>query len=126
MKNKIILMLTVPIMAVLGLQALAVDPDYSFREGVRSQVQSNLYSDAVNMPGTLSVTSNVGVGGALLVTGNQTNTGSIQANGGIVIPATAGAVASLSCLGLDPRARECRRRCSPLHSPLRRTPHAVS
>lgn len=58
---KHILILTI---ALLGVTALAVDPDYGFREGVRSQVQSNIYSVAVSFPGNTTVASNLVVTGA--------------------------------------------------------------
>lgn len=55
-----------------AVQAFAIDADASFREGTRTQVQSNIYAVAVTFPGNATITSNATVSGTLGVTGAAT------------------------------------------------------
>ena len=66
-----ILALTAALLVSAAHFALAVDPEASFREGVRTQVMSNIYAVAVSFPGDVTITSNATVSGKVTVTGNQ-------------------------------------------------------
>ena len=66
-----ILALTAAILVSAAYFAFATDPEASFREGVRTQVMSNIYSVAVSFPGNVTITSNATVSGNATVTGNQ-------------------------------------------------------
>ena len=73
------------LISVLGLMTSAVylsfaaDPESSFREGVRTQVMSNIYSVAVSFPGNVAITSNATVSGNAAITGNQVVGGTVTA-----------------------------------------------
>ncbi|HOW98892.1 MAG TPA: hypothetical protein P5567_15595 [Kiritimatiellia bacterium] len=66
-----ILTLTAVLLVIVACFAFATDPESSFREGVRTQVMSNIYSVAVSFPGNVTITSNATVAGNAAITGNQ-------------------------------------------------------
>ena len=66
-----ILTLTAVLLVAAAYFAFAADPESSFREGVRTQVMSNIYSVAVSFPGNVTITSNATVSGNAAITGNQ-------------------------------------------------------
>ncbi|MBP7429870.1 MAG: hypothetical protein KBC05_10575 [Candidatus Hydrogenedentes bacterium] len=68
--NRIVI-LTAALLVAAACFALATDPEASFREGVRTQVMSNIYSVAVSFPGNVTITSNATVSGNAAITGNQ-------------------------------------------------------
>ena len=79
-----ILILTAALLVAAASFAFAADPESSFREGVRTQVMSNIYSVAVAFPGHLSVVSN------LSVKGNTTATGTLSVVGNTSLGGTLG------------------------------------
>lgn len=83
--------LTAAIVALFGLvaSASAVDPDYTFKESIRTGVVSVIYGTQVAFPGNVtvvgnhSVTGNAAVVGTLAVTGASTLTGAATLPAGI-------------------------------------------
>ena len=80
------LFLAITALVAAAYLAFAADPEYTFREGVRTQVQSQIWSVAVSVPGHFSIVSN------LSVKGNTTATGTLAVVGNTSLAGTLGVV----------------------------------